>query len=265
MFLNKFEWLFCIILLSGVAASAARVECVNVDPKKAAAFRAGAGRESLGVDRSSGFDQLPEILVWQSDSAGAQLDGPLFERIAEHVRRGHSLLITLGRNPGSAAFRFSPISPTTAWQSLMQLGYRGNAEPGIGTGKYDQKFFRRSPVFRTNYRWRMRPVHAVERGESRLECLEREVPYLKIPRQAGEVFFSRPLLNRNWKTRLWAADSGEESLLLGLFPLSGEPVPMERLAAGAGMDIGRAGAVLMELELSGAVRCLPGNRYEKLI
>ena len=59
--------------------------------------------------------------------------------------------------------------------------------------------------------------------------------------------------------------SGEESLLLGLFPLSGEPVPMERLAAGAGMDIGRAGAVLMELELSGAVRCLPGNRYEKLI
>lgn len=214
MFLNKFEWLFCIILLSGVAASAARVECVNVDPKKAAAFRAGAGRESLGVDRSSGFDQLPEILVWQSDSAGAQLDGPLFERIAEHVRRGHSLLITLGRNPGSAAFRFSPISPTTAWQSLMQLGYRGNAEPGIGTGKYDQKFFRRSPVFRTNYRWRMRPVHAVERGESRLECLEREVPYLKIPRQAGEVFFSRPLLNRNWKTRLWAADSGEESLLI---------------------------------------------------
>ena len=196
MFLNKFEWLFCIILLSGVAASAARVECVNVDPKKAAAFRAGAGRESLGVDRSSGFDQLPEILVWQSDSAGAQLDGPLFERIAEHVRRGHSLLITLGRNPGSAAFRFSPISPTTAWQSLMQLGYRGNAEPGIGTGKYDQKFFRRSPVF-SGYGRRIPERSLCSSPENTGRAVSRYSPRNSMPehRNSGRmfsVFLQRP-------------------------------------------------------------------------
>lgn len=57
----------------------------------------------------------------------------------------------------------------------------------------------------------------------------------------------------------------EECRLLEFFPASGEPVPMERLAACAGMDIGRTSALLMEMEISGAVRSLPGNRYEKLI
>lgn len=38
----------------------------------------------------------------------------------------------------------------------MQLGHRGNAEPGIGTGEYDRAFFRKAPVFRTGYRWRLR-------------------------------------------------------------------------------------------------------------
>lgn len=203
-----------LLLFSGAAAAAATIECVNADPSGAAAFAAGAGRAKLSAARSTGLDRLPKILVWQADAAGTQLDQPRLEAIAEHVRRGNALLITLGRTPGSAAFRFTPLSPSSAWQSLMQLGHRGNAEPGIGTGEYDRAFFRKAPVFRTGYRWRLRPVHAAERGETRLECLERDIPYLKLPRKPGEAFHSRPLLNRNWKTRLRADDPAGESLLI---------------------------------------------------
>lgn len=58
--------------------------------------------------------------------------------------------------------------------------------------------------------------------------------------------------------------TGEERLLLGHMPEVGS-VAMETLARRAGMDIGRAGAMLMELELSGIVRSLPGNRYERIL
>lgn len=84
------------------------------------------------------------------------------------------------------------------------------SEPENTTARFSGKL----PWFRTGYRWRLRPVHAAERGETRLECLERDIPYLKLPRKPGEAFHSRPLLNRNWKTRLRADDPAGESLLI---------------------------------------------------
>lgn len=136
-------------------------------------------------------------------------------RSQEHVRRGNALLITLGRTPGSAAFRFTPLSPSSAWQSLMQLGHRGQCGTRHRNRRIRPRVFPESSrCSAPGYRWRLRPVHAAERGETRLECLERDIPYLKLPRKPGEAFHSRPLLNRNWKTRLRADDPAGESLLI---------------------------------------------------
>lgn len=102
-----------LLLFSGAAAAAATIECVNADPSGAAAFAAGAGRAKLSAARSTGLDRLPKILVWQADAAGTQLDQPRLEAIAEHVRRGNALLITLGARPAArrSASRRSPRVP----------------------------------------------------------------------------------------------------------------------------------------------------------
>ena len=54
----------------------------------------------------------------------------------------------------------------------------------------------------------------------------------------------------------------EEAQLLALFPES-DPIAAGELAAASGCDIGRLTALLVSLELAGAVRQLPGNRYVK--
>lgn len=54
----------------------------------------------------------------------------------------------------------------------------------------------------------------------------------------------------------------DESRLLGLF--TNDPADLETLAARSGLDPGELSALLVGLELSGAIRQLPGNRYMKL-
>ena len=55
----------------------------------------------------------------------------------------------------------------------------------------------------------------------------------------------------------------EERQLLNAFP-DADPLSVEELARTAGIDTGALTALLIGLELSGAVRQLPGNRYLKL-
>lgn len=54
----------------------------------------------------------------------------------------------------------------------------------------------------------------------------------------------------------------EERALLGCFPAA-DPVSAEALAAASGFDPGMLATLLVGLELAGAVRQLPGNRYVK--
>lgn len=112
MIFHTIRFTLGLLLFSGAAAAAATIECVNADPSGAAAFAAGAGRAKLSA-AEHGLDRLPKILVWQADAAGTQLDQPRLEAIAEHVRRGNALLITLGRTPAArrSASRRSPRVP----------------------------------------------------------------------------------------------------------------------------------------------------------
>lgn len=56
--------------------------------------------------------------------------------------------------------------------------------------------------------------------------------------------------------------TGDESRLLELF--DNDPISLETLAVRSGTDPGELAALLVGLELSGAIRQLPGNRYMKL-
>lgn len=55
-----------------------------------------------------------------------------------------------------------------------------------------------------------------------------------------------------------------ERYLLDCFPESGDAVAFDELVVRSGLAVGEAAARLLDLELSGDVRCLPGRIYEKL-
>ena len=57
--------------------------------------------------------------------------------------------------------------------------------------------------------------------------------------------------------------TSDEERLLSLFPTS-DPLPFETLAEQSGLNPGELTVLLVGLELSGAIRQLPGNRYMKL-
>ena len=55
----------------------------------------------------------------------------------------------------------------------------------------------------------------------------------------------------------------EESSLLALF--DSDPITIDTLLVRSGLGAGELSLLLMNLELSGAIRQLPGKQYEKLI
>lgn len=58
--------------------------------------------------------------------------------------------------------------------------------------------------------------------------------------------------------------TADERRLLDCFPESGDSVAFDDLVARSGLGVGAATALLLDLELSGDVRNLPGKMYEKL-
>lgn len=58
--------------------------------------------------------------------------------------------------------------------------------------------------------------------------------------------------------------SAEELKILSCFEGCSDGIPLDKLIEQSGLSAGVVGATLLELELSGVVRCLPGKIYEKL-
>ena len=59
--------------------------------------------------------------------------------------------------------------------------------------------------------------------------------------------------------------SDREARLMSLFGDSGDGVPLDELIERSGLSAGEVSATLLDLELTGAVRQLPGKMYEKLV
>lgn len=203
-----------IFLVTAVhAETTALVE--NIDLAKCVALRDGATAAgvSFGTEKPD-FAALPDLLVWQADDRGRHLTYEDVEAIGKHLATGHSLLITLAQWPGSEAFRLTPVSPTTSWQTLLPYAHRGAAAPSVDAGAFDTSFFHTPPSFTVPYRWRIRPQHITEMGETRYEQLDHVLPYLMYPSPVGYPFLSRFLLNHNPQIRLASADEARDGLLL---------------------------------------------------
>jgi hypothetical protein len=209
------------LLVAGSGVLAARAQAaetmswINVDPQAAPALAAAAHALGLTPARTSDAHQLTRVMLYQAEQPGVAMDRALVDRLADHLRQGNALLITISPHPGTTAYALTPLSPTTAWLTLLASASRGGGGEVIESGAADAAFFpAAAPHLRLEHAWRLKPVHAVERGETRYESLEHTIAYLERPVKAGESFLSRPLLNRDWQPRLRSADVRDDALLI---------------------------------------------------
>lgn len=162
---------------------------VNVNGGKASALRQGAEAAGLDLEFESMVDlsHPPDVLVWQADEKGHQLP---VASITNCLEKGGALLLTVSKRAGFEPRVLSEISPVAAWPGINP--WSGvEILPGIASADPDTSFFTSgAPEIRVPFRVAMRPVDRMGPSET------------------------RPLLNREWTTRLFANSEARDSLLV---------------------------------------------------
>lgn len=220
--MRRLQTSFLVISLSltGSLAYAEDLTLINVAGDKAPALAAAAKDTGLGIraGEATSVAFSGPLVVWQArGGGGTEITPQTAGALAEYVRGGGSLLLTLSQTPGTGPFRLSSILPTTAWntqgpQSLDAMRRTG----AITVRESDEALFPKSTVQGLNlpFYFPIRPFHTVERGEGRYERFQRVIPYIDMPVTPDNAFWTRPLLNRDWEIRLRGDDAGETPLLL---------------------------------------------------
>lgn len=211
-----------LVLLTGIGLAAAaetgRVRVIDKELDRATALAAAAESLGLAVVREDGEFRAGDVLVWEPRG---RVDERRVEAVAAHVRRGGALLVSLGTSPDMTPMRLAFMLPTTGWQAERNYGWyeRGPAR----VDDFDREFFA-GPVGSVAVPWyyEVRPFHAVERGQARYDRYERPWPYLQYThpgaeygrQPAGTEWWTRPLLNRDWRVRARLDDVGASPLVL---------------------------------------------------
>ncbi|MEI7733211.1 MAG: hypothetical protein WCO56_26810 [Verrucomicrobiota bacterium] len=218
--INSWRWTAALLLAGAAAATAAgEITLFNVTPAQtpalAAALQAAAlspqtGNASAPVFRGS-------LILWEARARGGKDFTPeSAQGLGEWTRQGGQLLLTLSEDPGTGPMRLAFMLPITGWQTQGQAreGARKNGEGVIG--EQDAELFPRNEAANVplGFYYPLRPFSAVERGEGRYEYLERTIPYVELPVPPGNTFWTRPLLNRDWRVRARAQDAGKTPVLL---------------------------------------------------
>lgn len=202
------------ILSTHAQAAPQAASLVNLDLATIPSFAARARRLEwvLGNGNlNAPLDGMNTVIM----QANGDISAAQARRLGEWVRQGGALLLTLSENPGPGPFRLSFMLPTTAWQTVTNLPLGE-----CSVGEEDAAFYGVPTVaapFTVPFHFKLQPFEATERGEARYERFERAIPYLGPERgmhvAAGNDFWTRPLLNRDW--RIWArSDDGSQSPLL---------------------------------------------------
>jgi hypothetical protein len=164
---------------------------------------------------------MPRVVVWQCRDSVAMTDA-WAEAVGEHVRQGGGLLLCFSKGPGRAAMRLAFLSPTTAWDACGN-GDENSRGP-VRLAEADETFFGTDPAvqdFAIPWFIEIRPFHAVERGQARYDRFARPAPWVRYegPKEypilpPDSDWWSRPLLNRDWRIRARGQDVGGSPLVL---------------------------------------------------
>ncbi len=186
---------------------------INLDPANNPAITESA--TAIGLRVNPGKYNMPaftcSVLVWE----GAGFSDDNAKKLEEYVRNGGSLLLTMAENVSEKPMRIANILPTIGWNRSRR---------GVITlTERDDTFFTGAVKDLTlPWYFEIRPWHAAERGQARYDQYERFIPYLsysspdmnmpKLPPNAD--WWSRPLMNREWKIRARGNDAGQSPILI---------------------------------------------------
>ena len=192
-----------------------KAELINVQPDEAPALANALRARGLDLAArdpgSASFSGAVVVLEARGELSAATLQG-----LETFVRHGGSLLIGLDRQPGIAPAQLAFLSPTTAWITQANAGSRPLFFAEIASGAADPEMFgaANQQSFTVPYFFPIRPVSAVERGIARYDRYEQRIPDYPFASETGNFYWTRPLLNRNWKVRLAGNDRASSPLLL---------------------------------------------------
>jgi len=141
-------------------------------------------------------------VLWEaSERVWGSLDAHRAEGLISSVQNGANLILTLDSLPGLTPLLLGSMLPTTGWTTQL----RRSAFSGVETASVesiDPTFFNdRLSGLVIPFYFDIRPVPAVERGQARYERYSFVHPLLHTAIAANSDFWSRPLINREWKLR----------------------------------------------------------------
>ncbi len=191
-----------------------RAIAINVAPAQVPALAKALQTAALPLQAGS-LSELDgatgAVVLEANDNLSAQ-DA---QKLGEWVRRGGALLLSTSKTPGNALLRLAFLSPTTGWHTQLRTASRGSVEGAIESASGDAEWFPTgAPQVALPFHFAVRPFDAAERGEGRYEKFARKIPYIDVAQNPGDTFWTRPLLNRDWRIRLRGNDAAQTPLLL---------------------------------------------------
>ncbi len=178
------------------------------------AAQAAALKTALGAATTTAAYADADLIVIEAQGGHGELTEEQAGAIVARVQAGAGLLVTIDSEPQLASMRLGMALPAITWQ--VAAHHRDYAPSGEATvAVADAEFFKgASPVGRKlPYYFGVRPLSADERGQSTYSRYKRNIPLIARPVEAGDEFWTRPLLLRDVKVRLTAGDNAGSPLL----------------------------------------------------
>ena len=191
-----------------------RAIAINVAPAQVPALAKALQTAALPLQGGSlsGLDGATGAVVLEANDNLSAQDA---QKLGEWVRRGGALLLSTSKIPGNALLRLAFLSPTTGWHTQLRTASRGSVEGAIESASGDAQWFPTgAPQVALPFHFAVRPFDAAERGEGRYERFARTIRYIDVAQNPGDTFWTRPLLNRDWRVRLRGNDAAQAPLLL---------------------------------------------------
>ena len=136
------------------------------------------------------------VVIWQANAARLKITPERAKALGRFVRTGGGLLLTMSRRPGSSVMALAFMLPTTGWTAV------DNRPEGPTTAtRWAPAFWGTvvPPMLNVDYHFGIHRVAARERGQSRYDIFARKIPYLNLKLKPGQHFWTRPLLDCDWR------------------------------------------------------------------
>jgi hypothetical protein len=174
-------------------------------------------------------------VIWEaSEKTSGLLSADQAVQLSSSLQNGGRLLLTLNDSPGMTPVRLGNILPTTSWATQVRLSPYTTREP-LSVSQTDLGFFSHGlSGLIVPFCLDIRTASAVERGQARYERYDFVHPWLHSPIAAGSDYWSRSLLNREWKVRAKCSDFAQMPLVITGRYGAGKVAVVATSAAGIG-------------------------------